>query len=45
MYSIEGKVVLSQKVQSSSEKIDIAHLSPGSYIVRIGEYTQKLMIN
>jgi hypothetical protein len=45
IYSIEGKVVLSQKVQSSSEKIDIAHLSPGSYIVRIGEYTKKLIVN
>lgn len=44
VYSLDGKLLLSKKIQESKNLIDVSSLSDGTYVVGVGEHYSKLEI-
>lgn len=45
IFSITGENVYSQRIEGTSKSIDLAQLSRGCYIVKIGNYTRKIYLS
>lgn len=44
IFSLTGEKVYSQRIESGSKSIELAHLQRGFYIVKIGKYTRKIYL-
>lgn len=44
IFSLTGEKVHTQRIDSASKTIDLAHMQRGYYIVRIGKFTRKIYL-
>ena len=44
IFSLTGEKVYTQRIDSASKTIDLAHMQRGYYIVRIGKFTRKIYL-
>ncbi len=45
IFNLTGEKVYTQRIESSSKTIDLAHLQRGYYVVKIGNYTRKIYLH
>lgn len=45
VYSIDSRLVMSQRVEAGNTAIDASQLAAGVYVVRVGGYTAKVVVN
>lgn len=45
IFAVTGEKVLTQRIDSNSKVIEVAHLNNGCYIVRVGKVTKKVYLH